>query len=250
MLLTKDEQSALAMTAVYQALANRALFTDFIEYFPYDNGICGVFVNHLEKHDSALNEFAAQSSPVSRLAALRSLVAALLAQDVPFTVACDLLDEKNSFASVSAQVHFVYDLGIFSLRKTDTTQVALARLAAVIGTIILSDLRSPAMIELLEGLERGRYRDWHEVYQAVANAVEETNLPSANPEQEITIPLGERIEALKTKVAEALASVLVRCLIFVAFVILGYLIWTTVITAHVDNGIIQIGDVEIYHASE
>jgi hypothetical protein len=249
MLLTRGESGALAMTAVYRTLADRSLFTDFVEYFPYNDGICGVFVNHLEKRDVFLDEFAAHSSPVMRLVALRSLAAALLSQDVPFTVACDLLEKENSFASTSGQVHFAYDLGTFSLRKTDAMQVALARLSAVIGSIVLNDLRSPAMKKVLEGLERGRYCNWHEVYQAAANAIEETDLPPTSPEQEITITVGERVDVLKTKVTEVLTSALARGLILLAFVVLGYLIWATVITAHVDNDITQIGDVEVYHAS-
>jgi hypothetical protein len=238
------------MATVYRTLAENPLFTDFVEYFPYDNGICGVFVNHLDKRDTVLDEFAAQSSPIMRLAVLRSLVAALLAQDVPFSVACDLLEKRNSFASVGGEVRFVYDLGVFSLRETDASQVLWARLSTIIGNIVLDDLRSPAMADVLEGLDRGRYRDWHELYQALANAIEKTDLPPTSPQQEEAITLGERADALKTKVINAITPLVASVLFALAFVALAYLAWTTIVVASVDNGITQIGDVEVSHAPE
>jgi hypothetical protein len=250
MLLTKAERSAFGMAAVYQSFEDNELFTDFVEYFPYDGGICGVFVNHLDRRDLALDDFAARSSPETRLIALRSLLATLLAQNAPPAVACDLLEGRNCFASAGGQLHFVYDLGAFSLRGTDASQLVWPRLAATIETIVLNDLRSSAMEAVLEGLRRGHYQSWHEAYQAIADAIGRTDTQVASQSWEAPETLGERIDALTAGATDLMATILARGLFVLAFVVLAYLTWTTVVTPHVDNGISQIGGVEVYHASE
>jgi hypothetical protein len=245
LLLTKGEEDLPRMVGLYRNLEGNGLFTDFIESFPHVGGICGVFVSHLGRYDKALEDFAAEASPQLRLAALRSLVAGFIAQGMSFEVICDLLRADNLFCSSHGEVHFVYDLGVFALQESSLASTALARLASTIQMVVSPDLLSEAMQTLCTALEGARFSSLDEVYRALVSAIDRTK--EQGPTQQWAPPPTpkERFEAVQARIM-GIAAPLAAKLVFAGFLLLLlYLAYTTTVAPHADNGITQIGTVEV-----
>jgi hypothetical protein len=247
LLVTRGEEDVFGMAALYRMLEGNELFCDFVEFFPYAGGICGVFISHLGRRDKALEDFAAEASPQLRLAALRSLVAGFVAQGAPSGVICDLLRADNLFCTAQGEVHFIYDLGVFAMQGTELMTTALARFASTIQMVAAPDLLSDAMRQLCDDLERGRFSSLGEVYRALVHAIENTELSDAT---QLWVPPAtprERLEAAWARVVRGALPIMAQVVFALGFVLLGYLAYTTIIAPHADNGITQIGTVEVPH---
>jgi hypothetical protein len=245
LLLTRGEEDLPRMVRLYQNLEANELFTDFIEYFPHADAICGVFVNHMSRHDKALEDFAAEASPQLRLAALRSLVAGFMAQGASFEVICDLLRADNLFCSPRGEVHFVYDLGVFALQESSLASTALARLASTIQMIASPDLLSEAMRALCTALENARFSSLDEVYRALVSAIECTPEQGATQQWATPPTLREQFEAAQARVMAVALPLIAKLAFAGGLLLLVYLACITVIAPHADNGITQIGTVEV-----
>lgn len=242
LLLTDNASHVRRSTALYLAYSENAAFTDFIESFPYNKGICAVF-SHPDTHRmQPLRKILSDAPPELRAAALRSLFAKLLSQEPPLFMLCDLLYHRNLLCSPSGEISFIYDLRPLP---------ADLRHAGIRGKICLSEtvreicgeMSVASLAPLYEALSVSGSPGWAGLFAAASAAAVELAVcrPFSQPEKP---GLRERVLKTRDRMLERAAVWAVLILLAAGYVLLGMLFYHTVIAPDpVDNGLNFIGTV-------
>lgn len=228
-------------------VAKTQTFTDFLEVFPYEKGLCAAF-----RHQDTLRPFAKALSgapPPERAAVLRSLFAYLLTQEPPHPILCDLLRPENMMCPVSGEIGFVYDLSLSADYARNSRAKAMMCLSET-ARQICGDIPLPSVNALCAKITGDARFDWTALYEVASDAATELSAytPEPAPEKQ---GLRERAEALRGMLTARAAAIMVLLLAAVEFILLGVLMYDTVIApGPVDNGIQSIGTVIVEYDEE
>lgn len=242
LLLMDNPSHVRRATALYLAYRENAAFTDFIESFPYNKGICAVFRHPDTNRMQPLRKILSDASPELRAAALRSLFAKLLAQEPPLFMLCDLLYHRNLLCSTSGEISFIYDLRPL---PADLRHAGIRGKICLGETVreICGEMSVPSLALLYEALSAPGPPGWDGLFAAASAAAGELAL--CRPEPETEKPgLRERVSRTRDKLLERAAVWAALILLAAGYILLGVLFYHTVIAPYpVDNGLKIIGTV-------
>lgn len=242
LLLTDNTSHVRRSTALYLAYRENVAFTDFIESFPYNKGLCAVFRHPDTQSMQPLRKLLSDAPPEFRAAALRSLFAKLLAQEPPLFMLSDLLYHKNLLCSTSGEISFVYNLRPL---PADLRHAGIRGKACLVETVreICGEISVPSLPPLYEALSVSGQSGWAGLFAVASAAAEELALCRPRPETRKPEPK-ELILQTRDKLLKRAAVWSAIILLAASYILLGVLFYHTVIAPDpVDNGLNFIGTV-------
>lgn len=242
LLITDNLSHVRRSTALILAYRENTAFTDFIESFPYNEGLCTVFNHPDTRRMQPLRKLLPDAAPQLRAAILRSLFAKLLAQEPPLFILSDLLYRRNLLCSPSGEVSFLYDLRPL---PADLRHAAIRGMACLTETVrdICGEISVPSLAPLYDALSLTEPPGWAGLFAAASAAA--CDLALCRPSAEASKPgLKERILSAWNKLLERAAVLSAIILLVAGFILLGVLFYRTVIAPEpVDNDFKFIGTV-------
>ncbi len=226
---------AKQLTPLFMKYREITEFTDFIEFFPYENGFCAVFIYQTDSGGQPLETVIADAPPTLRAATLRSLFAVLLTQNPPYPILRDLLRSENLLCSPSGEIQLTYDLYLTSQYIRHDPVKTMLYLAETVRTIC----GKPG--ELYGLLTDQMHHSWPELYAAALRDAEEiiSRMPEAEKQS-----LRARAEALKEKALARAAPVLMLIALAAGYISMAVVFYKAVISPPPpDERILAIGTV-------
>ncbi|MDR1668766.1 MAG: hypothetical protein LBR76_02265 [Oscillospiraceae bacterium] len=223
LVLADSPQLAKKLTPLLMEYREIAAFTDFVEFFPYENGFCAVFNHPAENGALPLKTVMTAAPPRLRAAALRSLFAALLTQNPPAPVLYDILRPENLTALATGEVRFTYDLTLTNRYADHDARKTRLYLAETVRTICGG--REGELTGLLTGQQA---LHCEELYAAALRDADA--LDALNPEPEEPPALRARAGALRETVMSRAAPVLAAAAIAAGFIAAAVIFYRAVIS--------------------
>ena len=245
LLLKIDEPKVTRKLApLFISFKESETFSDFIESFPFEGGICAVFVHRADSRDFPIRRALAGTLPIARARAMRSLLGALLEQSMPSCVMCDVLRPENLMCSPGGTVKLVYNLVLnedYDRDCTDKVQIMLAEVVRAIST----DIKAPVLDRFIADLDALAFADTLEIYAAFAEITDEVSAAQIIVTQKISIK--ERLESAAASLSSKIIPAVAGIILLAGLLVLVNLFYRTVISPPpVDNKITEIGTVEIH----
>lgn len=240
--ITDNPAHVRRSTALFLNYRENAAFTDFIESFPYNKGLCAVFMHPDTRRMQPLRKILPDAPPELRAAALRSLFANLLTQEPPAHMLCELLYHRNLLCTPAGEISFIYDLRPL---PADLRHAGIRGKICLAETVreICGETAIPLLTPLYEALSVPGPPGWACLFAAASAAAAELAL--YRPKPETPKPgLKERIFRTRDKLLKHIAVWTAFVLLAAGYILLGALFYHTVISpAPVDNGLNAIGTV-------
>lgn len=229
-------------TALFLNERENIAFTDLIESFPYNKGLCAVFAHPDTRRMLPLRRLLTDAPPELRAAVLRSLFAKLLAQEPPVYMLCDLLYHRNLLCSPAGEISFIYDLRPLPANLLHAGIRGKICLTEIVRDIC-GEMSVPSLTPLYEAMSVPGPPVWAGLFAAASAAAAELVL--CRPKQETPKPsLREKALRIRNRLLERIAAWIVFILLAAGYILLGVLFYHTVIApTPVDNGLNNIGTV-------
>ena len=239
LILIRDNETAKLLTPQLLDFSENEAFSDFIEFFPFENGLCAIFAYNA---DAMPIESVLDNAPTElRAAIIKSFFALIFSQNMPMLILRQILKKGNLYATTDGAIFPVYNLWANDYDETDLSQLFIDAVRGMAGGIELA-----ALSELYSKLDSDEY-DYADLYVA-ADKVASELLQYMEPEK--TASSFELVSIKVHRVGSYFSScwvfLLAATVLLAGYVAAGFLFYHTVIAPPVvDNGINAIGTVVI-----